>query len=221
MNILLVSQDNQWSRNLFDLLKKDLNHNYFYSKSCNHEHINNLNPDWIFFFHWGEIVLEEIYKNYRCVVLHTGNLPQARGGSPIQNQILDGIVQSEVNAIVMDKELDAGDIYYSLPITLQGSLLDIWLSISDIAYELIQKCITDNPRPTPQCGEPSTYKRIKNNKIKVDPHKDLCYIYNQIRMVDAEGYPNAYLNINGFKLEFTRAKIEENSIISDVRITKE
>jgi methionyl-tRNA formyltransferase len=139
----------------------------------------------------------------------------------MQNQISDGVIESNVNAIVMGEELDAGDVYCSLSVTLQGSLSGIWLSIADRAYELIQKCIISQPVPTPQRGALSTYKRIKNNEINLNKTNDFCYIYDQIRMVDAEGYPNAHLRINDFKLEFTRAQLNNNSIISDVRITKE
>ena len=40
-------------------------------------------------------------------------------------------------------------------------------------------------------------------------------------MVDSIDYPNPYLNTQGFKFEFSRAKLDNNSIIADVRITKQ
>jgi methionyl-tRNA formyltransferase len=40
-------------------------------------------------------------------------------------------------------------------------------------------------------------------------------------MLDAEGYPNAFLETEIFKLEFTRASLKaDKSIIADVRIIK-
>jgi methionyl-tRNA formyltransferase len=51
--------------------------------------------------------------------------------------------------------------------------------------------------------------------------KDLESIYDQIRILDGEGYPNANLSIDGFKLDFSRAKLLDNSIIADVKIYKE
>ena len=55
----------------------------------------------IFFLHWNFIVPSSIYNNYECINLHTGNLPEDRGGSPIQNQILLGKYVSQVNALKM------------------------------------------------------------------------------------------------------------------------
>jgi len=217
--IFLVSKKNAWSDKLFSMLDNDFNCFYFNDDSYK-ENLSK-KPDWIFFFHWSDIVSEKIHKNHKCVVIHTGRLPSDRGGSPIQNQILNGVSESMVNAITMEDSVDSGDIYISLPITLQGSLLDIWMSISKITYQLIKRCVLENPTPSPQIGTPSTYKRIRNNEINLDTKKGLCYTYDQIRMVDAEGYPNAYLIINGFKFEFTSANLNNNSIISDVRITKE
>ena len=45
-------------------------------------------------------------------------------------------------------------------------------------------------------------------------------IYDQIRMVDSASYPASYIEINGFKLEFSRAKLENEEILTDVRIKK-
>ena len=39
-------------------------------------------------------------------------------------------------------------------------------------------------------------------------------------MVDDNSYPNPYLDINGYRLEFSRAKLENEKIITDVKITK-
>ena len=133
MKIFLVSNKNMWSDRLSNKLKKEFDCSYFCDDSYK-DFLRYNSPDWVFFLHWSKIVPEEIYKNHRCVVLHTGNLPKGRGGTPIQNQILDGVIESKVNAIVMDKEIDSGDVYCSAPITLQGSLTDIWMSISDISY---------------------------------------------------------------------------------------
>ena len=40
-------------------------------------------------------------------------------------------------------------------------------------------------------------------------------------MLDCEGYPNAFLEIGKFKLEFNRASLKSNKIIlADVRISE-
>jgi len=218
MNII-ISKNNSWSRELYQLVSKD-REDFIFLNECNFKTIKSINPQWIFFFHWSEIVDKEIYENYKCVVIHTGNLPEGRGGSPIQNQIIDDIISTKVNLIEMGPVLDGGKIYTSFPITLQGSLNDIWFTIAKIANQLILDCVINQLIPYEQIGEPKIYKRKKDNKIKFDINKDILYVYNQIRMLDAENYPSAYLEIDGYILEFSRAKLENKTVIADVKITR-
>ncbi len=219
MKILVVSKDNTWTRKLIHLLYKE-EYDCTYTSICSKELVDNVNPDWVFFFHWSNIVPKEIYSKYKCVVIHTGRLPKDRGGSPLQNQILKGITHTKVNAIEMKEQIDSGAIYHSIPLTLQGNITDIWLSIASITHKLINYCITVNPEPIPQKGISYTYKRIKDNQLKFDSTKNLSYIYDQIRMVDNDSYPNPYIEIGGYKIEFSRAKINNNNIITDAKITK-
>ena len=159
MKILVVSKDNIWTRKLVHLLYKE-KYDCTYTSICSKELIDNINPDWVFFFHWSDIVSKEVYNNYKCVVIHTGKLPKDRGGSPLQNQILNGITHTKVNAIEMKEQVDSGAIYYSMPLTLQGNITDIWLSIASITHKLINYCVTINPEPIPQKGIPQIYKRL-------------------------------------------------------------
>ena len=219
MKALILSKDNCWTRKLVRDLERH-HHKISYSSSLCEKSLKNLKPDWIFFFHWSDIVPEVIYQNYRCAVIHTGNLPQGRGGSPLQNQILEEVTSTKVNVIEMGKKIDGGGVYCSAPISLQGSITDIWLVIADVACNLIKYCMDVDPHPTPQTGECQTYKRIKNNIIDFGNRKQLTCIYNQIRMVDDPSYPNPYFDIGGFRLEFSRAELKNDQILADVTITQ-
>ena len=198
--IFLVSKSSLWSDNLSELLKSQFDCYYFNDDS--YQELLSLQPDWVFFFHWSERVPKEIYKNNKCAIIHTGNLPKGRGGTPIQNQILDGIIESKVNIITMEEELDSGKVYCSLPITLQGSITDIWLSISERAHKLIKKCVQDNPDPKSQMGEVQIYRRNKNNELPLGSARDLIEIHKFIQMLDGKTYPKAFLRIGNFKLFF-------------------
>ena len=217
MKILVISKDNLWTRKLVHLLYEE-EYDCTYTSICSKELIDDINPDWVFFFHWSNIVPKEIHKKHKCVVLHVGNLPKGRGGSPIQNQILEGITNTKVNAIKMEESVDGGGVYHSIPISLQGNITDIWFSLAETSYKLINYCVNNNPTPIPQKGTPQTYKRIKNNQLKFDFTKDLSHLYDQIRMVDNALYPNPYMDIDGFRLEFSRAKLENNELTADVKI---
>ena len=221
MSIVVVSKDNEWSKSLVDTLtRKKMNITWI--KECSKEILEQLSPTWVFFFHWSEIVKKEIFENYRCVVVHTGKLPRCRGGSPIQNQILEKINLTDVNLLTMESSVDSGKIYYNQQISLQGNLFDIWMLIALSAADLIEKCVKVpiKPRPQPSPCSPRVYRRRKRSPIKIESIESLPEIYDNIRMLDAPGYPTSYIEIGEFKLEFTRAKLNESEIIADVRISK-
>jgi methionyl-tRNA formyltransferase len=50
--------------------------------------------------------------------------------------------------------------------------------------------------------------------------EDINLIYDYIRMLDCEGYPNGFIESSFFKFEFFNAEMTKNEIIANVRITK-
>jgi len=224
MKIVVASKSNRYSKNLVNILKDKYGNDnilylqqQLYSDDLLNCELQRIKPHWIFFFHWSRFIPKQIFENYKCVTLHTGNLPKERGGSPIQNSILNGVKFSRVNAIVTSDVIDSGDIYCSKDISLQGSLSDIWLTITEATYELIIYCVENNPIPTKQTGDSKTFKRRKNNHI-VFENNSLEQIYDQIRILDDDQYPSAHIILGNYILEFNRAKLMENKILSDVKI---
>ena len=99
-------------------------------------------------------------------MFHTAPL-YGRGGSPIQNLILEGFDKAPVCAIKMTRELDSGPIYASSSISLAGSLKDIFSRLNVALNGLIEEITENNPSAVPQRGEPHIFKRltIEDNKI--------------------------------------------------------
>ena len=176
----------------------------------------------IFFYHWNHMVPQSVYRKYECINLHTSNLPDGKGGSPIQNQIMDDVIVTKVNALqISDDGLDAGPTYCAQEVTLQGSLSDIWQMISRISYKLISRIIEEDLSSCPQpSGDYVVYKRRKDNAIPFGETDSLKHVYDFIRMLDDETYPSPYLNVGGFKLEFNRSHFNGEKIHADVIITK-
>ena len=50
------------------------------------------------------------------------------------------------------------------------------------------------------------------------PEGDLSSWYDQIRMLDAEGYPQAFLEAHGMRLEFRRVSQRSDGLHADVKI---
>ena len=197
----LVSKENYPSVLLFKKLTKKFKDFIFISeKNDLEEKLKKENPSKIFFFHWSYIIPKKIYEKYECINIHTSNLPTGRGGSPLQNQILDGITSSKVNALRMTKDgLDSGPVYCYQDVTLQGNIFDIWLMLKNISFCLIEKIITENLKPTEQkFNNELIYKRRTDNKIPFC--EEIDRVYNFIRMLDGEGYPTSYINAGKYKI---------------------
>lgn len=216
MKIVLISKKSKRTQDLLDHLS-GYNIEWVSHKGVLESTLNRVQPDWVFVYHWSYIIPESIYSKYRCVAFHTGNLPEDRGGSPIQNQILRGKTFSKVNAIVVQDPVDSGAVYGSKSISLQGSLYDIWNAVAEAAKKLIGDILKYDIEPIPQTGESTTFKRKKDNILQPT---SLGSIYDQIRMLDGEGYPKTHLIVGDYKFDFSRAKIQEDSVLADVKIYK-
>ena len=223
MKCVLATKDNYWSNHLFSRLQEDSDVDWLIvNPPCRglENVLKSINPDWVFFFHWSDIVPKEIYENFKCVVMHTGNLPKDRGGSPIQNQIGRGVLHTKVNAIDMIDKVDAGGIYYSKGVTLQGNLFDVWMTIAETSKSVIDKCIFDNPTPVPQDNaKAKVHKRRRDNTLPLNS-ANLYELYRHIQMLDAEGYDPASVSLGDYTLEFSRPKLESEKILCDLTIRR-
>lgn len=185
------------------------------------EKIKLINPKFIFFPHWSHIVSNEILRITTCVCFHETDLPYGRGGSPLQNLIALGHRETVVTALKMTEELDAGPIYLKKTLSLEGLAEEIFIRASYIVAEMIKTIIEEDPKPTEQVGEPTLFNRRKPSQSKIPMKKtNLVGLFDHIRMLDAEGYPKAYLEIGGFRYEISRPALKSDEILADVRITK-
>jgi methionyl-tRNA formyltransferase len=183
--------------------------------------LNKNHPKFIFFPHWSYIIPSEIYENFNCIVFHMTDLPFGRGGSPLQNLISRGIHETKISAIKVIKELDAGPVYLKKDLSLYGTAEEIYLRAGDIIIEMIEEIIKNNPIPQEQIGKLTTFMRRKPEMSKIENLKSIEQLFDFIRMLDAEGYPKAFLENENFRFEFSRASLKsDNSIIADVRISK-
>jgi len=177
-----------------------------------------LSPQYIFFPHWSEKIPADVHENFECVIFHMSDLPYGRGGTPLQNLISRGVSQTQVCALRCVNEIDAGPVYLRKPISLDGSAQEIYLKASDIIEGMIIEIIKKKPQPIPQIGDPVVFKRRKPSDGNLSNVTSLAQIYDYIRMLDAEGYPHAFLEIGKFRFEFRKAGYRGNEIVADVII---
>jgi methionyl-tRNA formyltransferase len=218
----VVAGSKLWNRRIFDeVISKYTGQWHFIGSPCEltNEYTKKINPRYIFFLHWSWRVPDEIVENYECICFHMADVPYGRGGSPLQNLIIRGHRETKLTALRMVKELDAGPVYMKGDLSLEGNAEEIYIRASHLSAEMIRYIIDKEPIPQPQEGGPTIFKRRKPCESEIPPLPNLQRLYDFIRMLDAEGYPKAFINHNGFRYEFSRAAFYNGRIIADVHIT--
>lgn len=179
----------------------------------------SVDPAFIFFPHWTHRIESDIYDRFECVIFHMTDLPYGRGGSPLQNLIARGIYETKITALKCVEEMDAGPIYLKKPFSLYGSAEEIFLRASNVIEDMIVEFFEKSPKPMPQEGDPTVFKRRNPEEGNLASAQSLDQAYDFIRMLDADGYPNAFLTVGPFKIEFSRASRKTGQVLADVRIS--
>lgn len=183
------------------------------------EYFERINPRYVFFPHWSHRISKEVFDRFECIVFHMTDLPFGRGGSPLQNLIAMGIYETKISALKCAEEIDAGPIYLKRPLSLHGAAEEIYLRASKVIGEMIMEIVDASLDPFAQTGDPVYFQRRKPEQGNLLEAESLEELFDLIRMLDAEGYPRAFIDIKGKRLEFSRAKLSSNSILADVKIT--
>lgn len=184
------------------------------------QQLDEISPRYIFFPHWSWRVSEEILDKFECVCFHMTDVPFGRGGSPLQNLILGGHAKTKISALRMTRKMDAGPVYLKKALSLEGRAEDIFLMTAKIVFDMIDIIVHDNPIPKPQLGQIVTFSRRTPEQSILPEHGNLKEIYNFIRMLDAPTYPFAFIDWGEFRLRFTRASLDKDTLEATVTITK-
>lgn len=183
------------------------------------ERLSELGPRYVFFPHWNWIVKKEIFEKFECIVFHTAPLPYGRGGTPIQNLIVEGATQSPVCALRMTSVVDGGPIYAKQTIALNGSLAEIFARLNVAVNALIRMIVREQPEPKEQTGAVHEFRRRTPEDNEIPAKLALDGVYDRIRMLDAEDYPNAFMRFGGYRIEFEAARLEDGEIVCTARIS--
>lgn len=202
-----------WTKKLFEKLLKKYNMHLITSpKELTFKKVKRINPEFIFFPDWSWIVPSKIINNYSCICFHESDLPKFRGGSPIQNQIINGIKKTKTTAFLMDDGLDTGDILLKKPLSLDGSVNEIFDRMITNDYKMIVDIINKKYTIKRQYGTSTVFKRRKPKESELEHlnHSNL-YLYNFVRMLE-DPYPNAFIKIGKKKIIFKSIKMKKNTL---------
>ncbi len=177
--------------------------------------------DIIFFIGWSDIIDKDIVDNNLCICLHPSLLPLYRGGSPLQNQLINNEDISGITLFKMDESLDKGPIMYQEEYSLKEikrfGLDMIYQKICDLGVQGIKEIIYNKDRNyelkyIQQEGKGSYYKRRNPSQSEIIESDFSNFtaeeLFNKIVGLQ-DPYPNAFIKCkDGTKLYITNAKYE-------------
>jgi methionyl-tRNA formyltransferase len=217
----VVAGSKKWNRRVFEEVIRHYPGEWSYAgdPATLDVAVEEIEPRYVFFLHWSWIVPRRILDRTECVCFHMTDVPYGRGGSPLQNLIVRGHTETRLTALRMTDELDAGPVYGKRPLSLHGSAEEIYVRATDIAAEMVREIVDSRPEPVPQSGEVVPFARRKPAASEVAGVASLEALHDFIRMLDADGYPPAFLEHAGFRFELTRSVLYDGRIVADVTIT--
>ncbi len=180
------------------------------------ESLSEFDPAYIFFPHWSWRIPNTILERYECVIFHMTDLPFGRGGSPLQNLIMRGIESTQLSALRCEEAIDAGPIYLKMPLSTLGTAEEVFIRAGKLMMPMITRIVDERLQPSPQVGAPTVFDRRRPEQGDLAQARSLGEMHDLIRMLDAEGYPKAFLNVGPIRLCFSRASLRPDSIVADV-----
>jgi methionyl-tRNA formyltransferase len=184
------------------------------------ENLASIAPEYVFLPHWSSIIPAEVHSRFTCVIFHMTDLPYGRGGSPLQNLIVRGHADTQLSALRCVAELDAGPVYLKRPLSLEGTAEQILARAAALMEDMVVEIADRRPQPVAQQGEVVAFKRRGPQDGNLELARDARQVYDFVRMLDAEGYPRAFVDAGRFHLEFSDARFEDGVVNARVRIVE-
>lgn len=221
--VYVVAGRTSWARNAFQEILAPLPGEWHFvagPAELDANVLEALAPRYVFFLHWSWKVPPEITDRFECVVFHMTDVPYGRGGSPLQNLILRGHEETVVSAIRMTQEIDAGPVYARAPLSLAGAAHEIYARAGAVSARLAQRIIDERPVPRPQEGKVVMFERRTSAQSELPSNLSPEKAYDFIRMLDADGYPRAFIDHGPLRLTFRDARLSGGMLQAAVIIAR-
>ena len=173
-----------------------------------------LNPDVMVVIAFGQILPKSLLElpKYGCVNIHASLLPKYRGAAPIQWAVINGDEETGITTMMMDVEMDTGDMLEKTVVKLDpeetgGSLFDrLSLLGGDLILSTLSKLEKGEITPVPQDHEKATYvKKISKSMGDIDWTMDAVSIERLVRGLNP--WPSAFTRWNGKMLKIWEEKV--------------
>lgn len=181
--------------------------------------LRQFDPSHVFFPHWSWKIPASIFEAFECVIFHMTDVPFGRGGSPLQNLVVRGIRDTCLTALRCVEQMDAGPTYGKRNLSTLGTAEEVYLRMLPLLEEMIVQIVRERPMPQEQVGPAVIFRRRTPADGNIETAASLEDVHDLIRMLDADGYPPAFIQLGPLRLEFSRASLRDGHVDADVRIT--
>jgi methionyl-tRNA formyltransferase len=105
-------------------------------------------------------------------------------------------------------------------LSLDGTAQEIYERASLIIEDMIYAIVKENITPVEQIGDPVVFERRKPEEGNLSGIKNIEDAYDLIRMLDADGYPHAFVEVGELIFRFTNADLNTNGLSANVQIVR-
>lgn len=149
---VLVLAAQPWAQDTVEVLQRTHPDHVFARVSTPTEMIARLDhAALVLSLHWHWRVSPDIVSHWHCVGFHASDLPNFRGGAPIQNQVKRGILDTKLTMFRLDEGLDTGPILLQRALSLRGSMDEVLARIGPLVVEmtgaLLAGRLEEHPQP--------------------------------------------------------------------------
>lgn len=187
------------------------------------EQLEDIMPDVIVVVAFGQILPERILNipKYGCINVHASLLPAYRGAAPIQWAVIDGLEETGVTTMYMEKGLDTGDIIEQSRLQLApnetgGSLFGRLASEgAKLLITTLEKLENGTASRTKQDDSQSSYaKMLTKDMGRLDFTQDAVILERLIRGLNP--WPSAYTRIKDKTLKVFAAEVIDETELNDM-----
>jgi methionyl-tRNA formyltransferase len=175
------------------------------------DQLKKWNTEKIVVIAYGKMIPEVIYKNWHSLNVHPSKLPQYRGPSPLQSALLNGDSQTAVTIMLIDKEMDAGDIVLQEEVVIDQNenLQSLHDRTAEIGAVLMAKALMldlEKVRKAQDHSKATKCKKVKKEDSQINWNDSAQKIHNVVRAI------GGFTMKEGKRIKILKTQIKDNSL---------